>query len=85
MLWNPNRDYSAVCFVVNPNWSYDEQWRMMPIMIEVEQCLKTSFTFVSFVFALSSTNRAAHRVVQTALASVATLLVDYRFFIFTAL
>ncbi|CAL1352559.1 unnamed protein product [Linum trigynum] len=91
MVWSLHCGYSSVCFcgdsqlVVRRAMEDDVYHDLGGAVLEEVRVLKASFAFVSVVFAPRSTNRAAHRVARTALASVATRLVDYRIYISTAL
>ncbi|CAL1353631.1 unnamed protein product [Linum trigynum] len=91
MVWSLHRGYSSVCFcgdsqlVIRRAMEDDVCHDRGGAVLEEVRVMKTSFAVVCFVFAPRSTNRAAHRVAQTALASVATQLVDYRIYISNAL
>ncbi|CAL1362587.1 unnamed protein product [Linum trigynum] len=91
MLWSLNRVYSAVCFcgdsqlVIRRALENDVNHDRGGAVLEEVRKLKTSFASISFVFAPRRTNRAAHRVAQTTIASVATHMVDYHVFISIAL
>ncbi|CAL1395383.1 unnamed protein product [Linum trigynum] len=91
MLWCVNHGYYNVCFcgdsqlVTRRATENEVHHESGGAILEEIRLLKSSFFFIKFVFAPRRTNRAAHLVAKTALASAARHSVDCRYLLFNPL